>query len=306
MTKPVEVAIVSGKGGTGKTVFVSSLARVIESKVLADCDVDAPDLHLLLSPATLHEETFTGGSIAVIGRDKCNGCGECSSHCRFGAVREVTGADGARMEVDEVSCEGCALCYYVCPENAVEMCEKPNGKWYISDTSFGPFVHARLDPAEENSGKLVSIVRREARKIAAGDNLKYIIVDGPPGIGCPVISSIAGTDLVIIVAEPTVSGIHDCERVASLARHFRIPAAGLINKYDINEESTAAIIDYFKRHGITLLGKIPFGIEVNRAIARGELVVDYDGSAVAQALTVACRAVASVLEGIREQMPASK
>lgn len=306
MKHPLEITVVSGKGGTGKTILVSSLARLFDEKVLADCDVDAPDLHLLLKPNILRAEAFTGGKIASIDPDKCTGCGQCAQYCRFDAIHEATEPGAAGYSVDRIGCEGCAVCYYVCPESAVEMRENQNGTWYVSSTSFGPLVHACLDPAEENSGKLVTLVRKEARNIADKDGLKYIIVDGPPGIGCPVISSITGTDLVVIVTEPTVSGFHDCERVVSLARHFGIPAAAVINKYDLNLEATGRAEAFFEREGIALLGKIPYGLEVSRSIAEAELVVDKDDSPVARELRSVGDALKDLLEKIGSGAAASK
>lgn len=306
MERPVEVTIVSGKGGTGKTVLVSSLARVFDNKVMADCDVDAPDLHLLLKPEIKREESFTGGRIAAIDVDRCTGCGECRRRCRFDAIIEKPGPDGSRYEVDEIACEGCAVCYYACPAGAVEMNDNQNGKWFVSDTAFGPFVHACLDPAEENSGKLVSLVRKEARLIANSAGLKYIIVDGPPGIGCPVISSIAGAQLVVIVTEPTVSGIHDCERVVALARHFGIPVAAVINKYDINSAASVDAEAFFAENNVTLLGKVPFGLEVGRSLAAGKLVIDETDSDVARALRSVGEALRGKLDGIVIEAAASK
>ena len=298
MKHTVEVTVVSGKGGTGKTVFVSSLARLLNDKVMADCDVDAPDLHLLLKPQILRAQSFTGGKIASIDGDRCIGCGQCAEYCRFDAIHPAAATDGTRYRVDTIACEGCAVCYYACPEGAAEMRDNQNGNWYVSATDFGPLVHACLDPAEENSGKLVSIVRKEARVIAERDGLKYVIVDGPPGIGCPVISSVTGADLMIIVTEPTVSGLHDCERVASLARHFGIRAAAVINKYDINIEASERAEQFFRSQGIELLGKIPYGLEVSRAIADARLVVDEENSPVAQELRSAAAALEHLLETI--------
>lgn len=306
MMSPVEVTVVSGKGGTGKTVVVSSLARLLDSKVMADCDVDAPDLHLLLKPSIQRAEAFSGGKLASIDRDRCTGCGQCAEHCRFDAIHESLEPGSRHYKVDRISCEGCAVCYYVCPEAAVEMHDNQNGTWYVSDTNFGPLVHACLDPAEENTGKLVSIVRKEARSLADREGLRYIIVDGPPGIGCPVISSITGTELVVIVTEPTVSGYHDCERVASLARHFGVPAAAVINKYDLNLEATARAEAFFAKESIALLGKIPYGLEVSRAIADAKLVVDLEDSPVATELRAVGVALRDLLEKIGRETAASK
>jgi len=306
MKRPVEVTIVSGKGGTGKTVLVSSLARLFESKVMADCDVDAPDLHLLLKPEIKRNEPFVGGRLARIDPGRCTGCGECKRRCRFDAIIEEPANGGSRCRVDEIACEGCAVCYYACPADAVEMNDNQNGRWFISDTAYGPFVHACLDPAEENSGKLVSIVRKEARLMANSAGLRYIIVDGPPGIGCPVISSIAGAQLVVIVTEPTVSGLHDCERVVSLARHFGIPVAAVINKYDINTAAAAEAEAFFAENNVTLLGKIPFGLEVGRSLAAGKLVVDEADSPVARSLRSVGEALKNTLDGIVSEAAASK
>jgi MinD superfamily P-loop ATPase len=306
MIRPIEVTVVSGKGGTGKTVLVSSLARLMDSKVMADCDVDAPDLHLLLKPEITRKEAFTGGGVAAVNAALCTGCGECERRCRFDAMIGYTGHGGVRYRVDPIACEGCAVCHYACPAGAIEMREKKNGRWFVSKTAFGPFVHACLDPAEENSGKLVSVVRKEARLIANSQGLKYIVVDGPPGIGCPVISSIAGAHLVVIVTEPTVSGIHDCERVVSLARHFGIPVAGVINKFDINPGVTGETETFFEEKSVALLGKIPFGLEVGSCLAAGTLVVDQEDSKVARGLRSVGEALKDVLEGIASEAAASK
>ncbi len=306
MMRPVEATVVSGKGGTGKTVIVSSLARLLESKVLADCDVDAPDLHLMLKPRVLSTQPFSGGRSASIDPDKCTGCGQCAEHCRFDAVRETAGPDGPRYEVDSIGCEGCAVCYYVCPAGAVEMRDSRNGTLYVSATAFGPLVHARLDPAQENSGKLVSLVRKEARTVARRDGLRYIIVDGPPGIGCPVISSVTGTDLVVIVTEPTVSGFHDCERVVSLARHFGMRTAAVINKYDLNLDASARAEEFFERENTVVLGRIPYGLEVSRAIANATPVVDIEGSPVARELISVGDALEGLLKKIGSEAAASE
>jgi MinD superfamily P-loop ATPase len=306
MMRPVEVAVVSGKGGTGKTVFTSSLARLLDSKVMADCDVDAPDLHLLLNPEIARVEQFSGGKIATVDPNRCTGCGECMRRCRFDAIIEEDDPGGRRYRVDDIACEGCAVCYYACPAEAVEMSDKVNGRWFISDTDFGPFVHACLDPASENSGKLVSVVRKQARQIANDRGLRFIIVDGPPGIGCPVISSIAGSQLVIVVTEPTVSGLHDCERVVKLARHFGIRVAAVINKYDINLGATGEAETFFEDKNVALLGKIPFGTEVGRSLAAGKLVVDDADSPVARGLRAVGDELKRVLDGIASEAAASK
>ncbi|MGD9023120.1 MAG: ATP-binding protein, partial [Deltaproteobacteria bacterium] len=228
-----ELVIISGKGGTGKTSLIAAFASLAESKALCDADVDAADLHLLTNPSIKERHDFQGGSTAVIDRDRCTECGLCRDLCRWAAVRET-------FEVDPIACEGCGVCVYFCPEQAIDFPVKTCGQWFISDTRFGPMVHARLGIAEENSGKLVTLVRREARALAERKMLDLIITDGPPGIGCPVIASIGGASAVLIVAEPSVSGIHDMERVAQLAAHFKVPAMVCVNKFDLNLDQTRA------------------------------------------------------------------
>jgi len=225
-----EVVVLSGKGGTGKTSLVGSFAAIAQSKVLADCDVDAADLHLLLNPEQKEENEFWSGQVAVIDGEKCTECGLCQELCYFHAISD--------FKVDPVSCEGCGFCYHACPDKAITMTECLSGHWFVSQTRYGPLVHARLGIAEENSGKLVAVVRQNARSIAERENHEYIITDGPPGIGCPVISSLSGTDLALLVTEPTLSGIHDLERVLGVCRHFGVPALVCVNKYDINEDNT--------------------------------------------------------------------
>jgi len=228
--------ILSGKGGTGKTCIVGSFAAIAQSKVMADCDVDAADLHLLLNPSVREEKEFQSGQVAVIDEDKCIQCGLCQDLCRFDAIHDFI--------IDPVSCEGCSFCVHICPVEAVVMNECKSGDWYISDSKYGPLVHARLRIAQENSGKLVALVRKQAKELAEKNSLDYVICDGPPGIGCPVISSLSGASLALIVTEPTLSGIHDMERVLGVCKHFDVPALVCINKYDINEENTVAIQNY--------------------------------------------------------------
>jgi MinD superfamily P-loop ATPase len=266
-----EVVVLSGKGGTGKTSIVGSLAALAERKVLADCDVDAADLHLLLKPRLKEETEFWSGQVARIDPDKCTQCGLCQDLCRFDAIKD--------FEVDPVSCEGCGFCSHICPAEAITMKENLSGRWFISDTSYGPLVHARLGIAQENSGKLVAQVRQQARKIAQERNLSYIISDGPPGIGCPVISSLSGASLALLVTEPTLSGIHDLERVLGVCQHFGVTAVVCINKYDLNEDNTRQIEGYCAGQGIRVVARIPFDNAVTEAIVRGVPVVEYsDGS----------------------------
>jgi MinD superfamily P-loop ATPase len=262
-----EIVVLSGKGGTGKTTIVGSLAALARSKVLADCDVDAADLHLLLKPSVKQENEFWSGQVACIDEAKCTQCGLCPELCRFDAIKDY--------RVDPIACEGCGFCSHICPEEAITMRENMSGHWFISDTKYGPLVHARLGIAQENSGKLVAQVRQQARRLAQEQNLEYIISDGPPGIGCPVISSLSGASLALMVAEPTLSGIHDLERVLGVSGHFGVPATVAINKYDLNEENSRRIEEYCKEQGIKLAARIPFDNAVTEAIVRGLPVVEY-------------------------------
>lgn len=269
-----EILILSGKGGTGKTSIVGSLAALAKNKVLADCDVDAADLHLLLSPSVKQETEFWSGQVARIDEHMCTECGLCQDLCRFNAIKD--------FRVDPISCEGCGFCSHICPVEAITMEENMSGHWFISDTAYGPLVHARLGIAQENSGKLVARVRQQARKIAEEQGLDYTISDGPPGIGCPVISSLSGVNLVLLVTEPTLSGIHDLERVVGVCRHFGVPAVVCINKYDINEENTRQIEDYCRSQDIKVASRIPFDNAVTEALVRGVPVVEYDDGRVSR------------------------
>lgn len=261
-----EIVVLSGKGGTGKTSVVGSLAALAREKVMADCDVDAADLHLLLSPTVKEENEFRSGQVAVIDEEKCIECGLCQDLCRFDAIND--------FRVDPISCEGCGFCSHVCPVEAITMEESLSGHWFISDTRYGTLVNARLGIAQENSGKLVALVRKQAREIAERGNLDYIISDGPPGIGCPVISSLSGASLALLVTEPTLSGIHDLKRVLQVCRHFSVPALVCINKYDLNEDNTRRIEEYCQSQQVEIAAKIPFDNVVTEAIVRGQPVVE--------------------------------
>jgi MinD superfamily P-loop ATPase len=269
-----EIVMLSGKGGTGKTSIVGSLAALAERKVLADCDVDAADLHLLLSPSVKQETEFWSGQVAGIDTEKCTQCGLCQELCRFDAISDYT--------VDPVSCEGCGFCSRICPAEAISMLENLAGHWFISETKYGPLVHARLGIAQENSGKLVAQVRQQARQIAEREGLDYIISDGPPGIGCPVISSLSGASLALLVTEPTLSGIHDLERVLGVCRHFGIPAVACINKYDLNEENTRQIEEHCAGEGVKVVARIPFDNAITEALVHGVPVVEYCDGPVSQ------------------------
>ncbi|MFC1947821.1 ATP-binding protein [Chloroflexota bacterium] len=262
-----ELVVLSGKGGTGKTSIVGSFAALADNKIMADCDVDAADLHLLLNPKTIEENEFWSGHIAEINKFKCTHCGLCSELCRFDAIQ--------RRKVDTFSCEGCAFCYQICPADAITMRRNMCGKWYVSKTRYGMLVHAKLGIAQENSGKLVSVVRQKSREIAREQNLEYILTDGPPGIGCPVISSLSGASEVLIVTEPTISGLNDMDRILVLCEHFNIEALVCVNKYDINEENTENITRYCKDRKVTIAGFIPYDDIITEAMIHGKPVVKY-------------------------------
>jgi MinD superfamily P-loop ATPase len=289
-----ELVVISGKGGTGKTSVVASFAALAERPVLADCDVDAADLHLVLSPTVHHEEEFSGGKEARILPEKCTGCGTCLELCRFDAIKETS---AGRCEVDRIACEGCGVCAWFCPEKAIEFGPVVNGKWFVSDTRFGPMVHARLGVAEENSGKLVTLVRNQAKKIAEEGKHPYLIADGAPGIGCPVIASITGADLVLVVTEPTVAGVHDLERVADLTKHFGIPTAVCVNKSDLNTEGTDEIARRASARGLELAGRIRYDKAVTAAQVERKSVVEHTDGPVAGDIKEVWRNVAQSLGG---------
>jgi MinD superfamily P-loop ATPase len=267
-----EIVIVSGKGGTGKTSLAASFAVLAHRPVIADCDVDAADLHLILAPRERERHDFRGGREALIRPADCIGCGLCLEYCRFAAVCVRETAPGDVYSVDPVSCEGCGVCVRFCPAEAIDFPERLSGEWMVSGTRSGPMVHARLGIAAENSGKLVSTVRQEARRIAEEESRSLILVDGPPGIGCPVIASVTGASLVLAVTEPTVSGEHDLERVLSLTRHFDIPALVCVNKWDLNPGMTARIEEKAKGMGARIAGRIRYDRGVTLA-QLGELAV---------------------------------
>ncbi len=265
-----ELVVISGKGGTGKTSVVAAFASLAQGKVLCDADVDAADLHLIMNPKVIEDHDFTGGNTAIIDQDKCSQCGLCRDLCRWEAISE-------NFVVDSIECEGCGVCYYFCPEKAIDFPEKVCGKWFVSETRFGPMVHASLGIAEENSGKLVTLVRQEAKKLAETRNLNLIITDGPPGVGCPVIASIGGAKAVLVVAEPTVSGQHDMERVLELTSHFGIPALLCVNKFDLNLGATRTIETVAEAKGVQVMGRIGFDPIFTKAMVEGKSVIEFDG-----------------------------
>ena len=269
-----ELVIISGKGGTGKTSITASFAKLANRPVLADCDVDAADLHLLLAPEVRERHVFLSGHLAQIRQEDCTLCGICEPLCRYGAIS--IDADDETFRIDPTACEGCGVCIHACPVDAIDFPERVCGEWMISQTACGPMVHARLGVAAENSGKLVSTVRREARRIAEEQGHPFVIVDGPPGIGCSVIASITGATHVLLVTEPSVSGEHDLKRVLALARHFGIPASVCINKWDINPTMTERIEALADESSAALAGRVRYDPAVTRAQIMAKTVIETD------------------------------
>jgi MinD superfamily P-loop ATPase len=277
-----QLVILSGKGGTGKTTVTAALAPLVAqelSLVLVDADVDAANLELLLSARIREEHEFRGGKVALVDAGRCLGCGKCAEICRFEAV-EVDGV----AHVDALACEGCAACFYECPVQALSMQERVSGVWFLSETSFGPLFHARLFPGQENSGKLVYQVKLSARQLASRAGAALLLVDGPPGIGCPAIAALSGASLVLLVTEPSVAAIHDLRRALALARHLAVPAAVCLNKADLSPERASEIEDFSRAEGLPLVGRIPFDEGVVRALVAGLSPALAGGKAVAEAI----------------------
>ncbi len=303
-TKPKELVVISGKGGTGKTSIVASFAALADKAVLADCDVDAADLHLILDPTIVKRENFSGGSRARIMAGHCTACGKCQEICRFDAVffdGPGNGKVDKTYRIDPVACEGCGVCAWFCAENAIEFAPAVNGEWFISDTRCGPMVHAKLGVAEENSGKLVSIVRSQAKKIAEDRKSTLILIDGAPGIGCPVIASITGADLVLVVTEPTLSGLHDLQRVTDLTKHFGVETLVCINKWDLNEEIASQIEEQTRRRGMRLAGKVRYDRAVTEAQIQKKSLVEYQSNGAATEIKQVWAEVQSVLAGNKKR-----
>lgn len=275
-----ELVVISGKGGTGKTSIVASFAALAGNSVIVDCDVDAADLHLVLTPEIILREDFSGGKRATIKTDVCSACGKCLELCRFDAIRKHHGT-GA-FEIDPIACEGCGVCAWFCPSKAIEMGPALNGEWYISKTRYGTMVHAKLGIAEENSGKLVSTIRKAATKCAEEEKKELILIDGSPGIGCPVIASLTGADFVLIVTEPTVSGKHDLGRVAKLIKHFKIPGAVCVNKWDLNPEVASEIEKDAEANGLQIAGRVRYDRAVTEAQICKQTVVEYQTTGCAE------------------------
>lgn len=262
-----EIVILSGKGGTGKTTITASFAALSHNSVIADCDVDAPDLHMLIHPKILQIQEFVGAELAEIDAEKCVECGLCQKACRFEAIKD--------FRVDPILCEGCSTCAVVCPEAAVTMKERISGEAFTSETKYGLLSHALLSPGGTNSGKLVTIVRQNAKEVAEKENCDLILIDGPPGIGCPTIASVTGADVGVIITEPTVSGIHDMKRVLQLLVHFNVHPLVCINKHDLNLQNTKKIKVFCKRQKIDVIGKIPFDPIVTKALVSQSPIVEY-------------------------------
>jgi MinD superfamily P-loop ATPase len=265
-----EITVISGKGGTGKTTFTANLASLLDNLVLGDCDVDAPNLHLLLNPVNKNEIIHKGAKLAVKNQARCIDCGLCYDHCRFNAIT----ADD--FQIKNLKCEGCGVCVEVCPTKALKMEAIETGSLYEAESKFGDMIHARLIPGADTSGKLVSEVKKKASEVAKKKNKDWILIDGSPGIGCPVIASLTGSDMAILVTEPTKSGFSDLKRVIEVVQHFNIPAGLVINKYDLNEEISDQIETYCKQENIELFTKLPYSRVIVESLKRGELFVDND------------------------------
>lgn len=284
-----ELVVVSGKGGTGKTSIVASFAALAKNKVMADCDVDAADLHLVLKPTVLEKHEFKSGKTAFIDKELCIECGRCLEVCRFEAISED-------FIINKLSCEGCGACVHFCPVDAIEFNDNLAGHWFVSDTRYGPMVHARLGIAEENSGKLVTLVRTKAKNLAENGNHSLLIADGSPGIGCPVIASITGTDLVLVVTEPTLSGLHDLRRIVDLTKHFSIPTVACINKADINQDMARDIEEVCNQLNVQVVGKMPYDSDVTKAQVAGVSVVEYSDGAISQEIRKMWDSLQQILE----------
>lgn len=294
-----QIVILSGKGGTGKTSVAAAFAHLAAEgglrTVLADADVDAANFGLVLEPERLEEHEFMGGQIAIIDPEKCTGCGICHDVCRFDAISELE--DGT-YTADPIACDGCAACVTQCPFDAIRMEEQLAGHWFRSESRYGPLFHAELLPAQENSGRLVTLVKQQARLLAMDEDRRIVIVDGPPGIGCPVISASSGADLAVIVAEPTASGIHDMERVLATTEHFGVPSLVLVNKADVYPDGADEIEAYCREHGINFIGRLPFDETVTEAMTWGRPVTEYNpDSPVSEALRAAWGRVLAAVSG---------
>ncbi|WP_321996087.1 4Fe-4S binding protein [Draconibacterium orientale] len=267
-----EITILSGKGGTGKTSITAALASLATNAVFCDNDVDAADLHLILKPDIKETHPFDSGSLAFINPEECTNCGTCQEACRFEAI--FTNEAGF-PEVNPYQCEGCRLCERLCPVGAIQISQNLNNQWFVSNTRFGTMVHAKMGPGEENSGRLVTQIREKAKEMARENKAQFVINDGPPGIGCTAISSITGTNAVLLVIEPTISGLHDAKRLVELVNSFQVPIYAIINKHDINSEFTATVERYLNDTNIPLVGKIPFSELFVESMLHEKSLVEY-------------------------------
>ncbi len=283
-----ELTVISGKGGTGKTSLVAAFANLAENKVIVDGDVDAADLHLILRPEVKIREEFKGGRKAWINPDLCTACGQCIELCQFQAISRD-------YVVDKFGCEGCGVCVHFCPVQAIEFPQSICGDWFVSETRFGPFVHAKLGIAEENSGKLITMIRRQAEKLAEERGLDLILIDGPPGIGCPVIAATTGATAALVVTEPTISGIHDLQRVGELSKYFQIPAMVCINKFDINPDISKQIEEYSVSKEFTIVGKIPYDPVFTQAMVEGKTIIEYSQNGLSDTVREMWEKIMSVL-----------
>lgn len=267
-----EIVVISGKGGTGKTSIASSIFALSKNSVAVDCDVDAADMFIVLDPEIFRKSDFYSGRVAVIDNNKCTNCGICRELCRFDSISVRSGVHF----IDGNECEGCKVCVEFCPEKAIDFIERLCGEWFASNTRFGPFVHAKLGIGAENSGKLVTVVRNEAKRIAVEKKADFIIVDGPPGIGCSVIASVTGADVVLIVTEPTMSGFHDLKRVMSLTKHFKIKTAVVVNRWDVNSEMTDKIEEFSEIEGAVVAGRVSYSSDFTDAQIMRKTVVEFN------------------------------
>jgi MinD superfamily P-loop ATPase len=293
----MRIVIASGKGGTGKTSLAAAFAHLAHDgpspipAVLVDADVDAANLEPVLRPRLLEAHEFTGGSLAIIDLQRCQACANCETACRFDAI-----LPDPTYQVDPIACEGCAACVFQCPEKAISMQPQVAGQWYRSDSRYGPLFHAELKPALENSGKLVTMVKQQARLASLDGDYPLLIVDGPPGIGCPVISALSGADLALIVTEPTVSGIHDLQRILETAAHFHIPTLVCVNKADLDPTGTRQIESFCRANNLNLAGNIPFEEAVTRAMMNGKPVTAYSSAALSS------RCMASIWQAVIDRL----
>ena len=274
-----EVVVISGKGGTGKTSLTASFAALADGAVVADCDVDAADLHLVLEPTVQNSENFYGGQKAFLSNGRCTGCAICLEICRFEAITRDAASD--KPEIDPIACEGCGVCAHFCPAKAIDMVDAISGKLFVSKTRFGTLVHAKLGVAEENSGKLVTAVRNRAKQVAVAESKELVLIDGSPGTGCPVIASLTGANLALVVTEPTLSGLHDLERVCKVTGHFGVETLVCINKFDINESISAEIEKKAAELGAVVVGKINYDPDFSKAQVMKSSIVEYSDGLIA-------------------------